>query len=127
MGLKAATKEFIEDPERPDDDEATTRRFVVFIDDLDRCLPERPCRYGFERQSFGEVGAAAGRARELQVAFPVQASSALTTLAPGSPEQAQQAGLLDAWLADVGSALSPLGQALTDLRRRTATGGTAAA
>ena len=37
---------------------------------------------------------------------------------------AQQTALVDAWLADVGRELSPLGQSLTDLRRRTQTGGT---
>lgn len=82
---------------------------------------------GFDRQSFGEVRGAVARAHELQSAFPVQASSALTTMAPGTPEHAQQVELLDTWLVDVGRALSPLGQALTDLRRRTATGGSAAA
>ena len=61
------------------------------------------------------------RARELQEALPSEASSLVASEPPGSAAHAQQTALLDTWLADVGRELSPLGQSLTDLRRRTQT------
>ena len=40
-GLKQATETFIADAQGDPGPEHTTRRFVVFIDDLDRCLPDK--------------------------------------------------------------------------------------
>jgi KAP family P-loop domain len=81
----------------------------------------------FTRLSYDDPAPATKRARELQEAFPSEASSYVTTEPPGTERHAQQTAVVDAWLADVGRELSPLGQALTDLRRRTQTGGTPSA
>ena len=79
----------------------------------------------FARLSYSDPAApATTRARELQEAFPSEASSLVASEPPGSAAHAQQTALLDTWLADVGRELSPLGQSLTDLRRRTQTSGT---
>jgi KAP family P-loop domain len=79
----------------------------------------------FSRLSLSDAAPPTNRASELQEAFPSEASSLLATEQPGTDAHRQQVAVLDEWLADVGRELSPLGQALTDLRRRTLTSGTA--
>jgi hypothetical protein len=78
----------------------------------------------FTRLSYDDPGPAAKRARELGEAFPSVASTVVADETATPEARAQATALLDTWLADVGRELSPLGQAVTDLRRRTQTGGT---
>jgi KAP family P-loop domain len=81
----------------------------------------------FSRLSLSDAAPPTNRARQLGEEFPSEASSRLAGEVLGTDAHRQQAAILEEWLAEVGRELSPLGQALTDLRRRTLTSGTASA
>jgi hypothetical protein len=77
------------------------------------------------RPSFPEARDANLRLRRLLDAFPDDAQARLSQSQPGSAEYGGAVSSLEGWLKQVTDGLAPIGQTVTDLRRRTTTSSSA--